>query len=203
MFLRIGDEMARATISKAMNAIVVSAAMSVPGIAESAPFPAPLLGKSVTLNFTINQQRKFEGRDEIISRALSVSLSIYISTAARAFSRELSDFTGGGGGQGGSSSVSDQAPDDSRSSSGDKRIVNFEHGTLLVDNHLVAGERRISITFDAGYGSCNARVTWSRPGDGGPIRMQIRSSGRRFEVVSVQTSVQSCSIMSGNVLGGQ
>jgi len=40
--------MARATISKAMNAIVVSAAMSVPGIAESAPFPAPLLGKSVT-----------------------------------------------------------------------------------------------------------------------------------------------------------
>src|SRR5258706_12383416 len=117
--------MARATISKAVNGVLLSAAMSVPGTAESAPFPAPLLGKSVTLNFTINQQRKFEGRDEIISRALSVSLSIYISTAARAFSRELSDFTGGGGGQGGSSSVSAQARDDSRSSSGVKRIVKF------------------------------------------------------------------------------
>jgi hypothetical protein len=194
--------MARATISKAVNGILLSVAMSAPGIAESAPFPAPLLGKSVTLNWTTNEQRKFEGTGEITFPAFSDSLRIYISTAGRAFSREVFVRTGGGGGQRGSSTVSDQAPDDSRSSSGDQRIVHFERGALLVDNHLIAGTRHISITFGADYGSCNARVTYDRPGDGGPIRRKL-INGRRYEVVSIQTSAPSCSIMSGNVLGEQ
>ena|SRR5216684_2681061 len=199
-FLRIGDEMVRAPISKAMNGVLLSAAMSVPGIAESAPFPAPLPGKSVTVNWTENQQRKFEDTGEVTFPTLSHSLRIYISTAGRAFTRQLTVSTGGRGGQRASPSVSDQAPDDSRSSNGDNRIVHFERDALLVNNHLIGGTRHISITFGAGYGSCNARVTYDRPGDGGPIRMQIRPSGRRYELVSIQTSVQSCSIMSGNVL---
>ncbi len=194
--------MVRAPISKAVNGILLSVAMSAPGVAEAAPLPEPLLGKSVTLNWTENQQRKFEGTGEIIFAAISDSLRIYISTAGRAFSREVFVRTGGGGGQRGSPSVSDQAPDDSRSSTGDQRIVHFEHGALLVDNHLIAGTRHISITFGAGYGSCNARVTYDRPGDGGPIRRKL-INGRRYELVSIQTSAPSCSIMSGNVLGEQ
>jgi hypothetical protein len=194
--------MVRATISKAVNGILLSAAMSVPSIAESVPFPAPLLGKSLTLSWTENQQRKFEGTGEITFPTLSDSLRIYISTAGRAFSREVFVRTGGGGGQRGGPSVSDQAPDDSRSSTGDQRIVHFEHGALLVDNHLVAGTRHISITFGAGYGGCNARVTYDRPGDGGPIRRKLLN-GRRYELVSIETSAPSCSIMSGNVLGEQ
>jgi len=194
--------MVRAPISKAVNGILLSVAMSAPGVAEAAPLPEPLLGKSVTLNWTENQQRKFEGTGEIIFAAISDSLRIYISTAGRAFSREVFVRTGGGGGQRGSPSVSDQAPDDSRSSTGDQRIVHFEHGALLVDNHLIAGTRHISITFGAGYGSCNARVTYDRPGDGGPIRRKL-INGRRYELVSIQTSAPSCSIRSGNVLGEQ
>jgi hypothetical protein len=192
--------MARATISKAVNGVLLSAAVSVPGIAESAPFPAPLLGKSVTLEWTTNEQRKFEGTGEVTFPTLSDSLRIYISTAGRAFSREVFVRTGGGGGQRGSPSVSDQAPDDSRSSTGDQRIVHFDRGALLADNHLIAGTRHISITFDAGYGSCNARVTYDRPGDGGPIRRKL-INGRRYELVSIQTSAPSCLITSGNVLG--
>jgi hypothetical protein len=192
--------MARATISKAVNGVLLSAAVSVPGVAESAPFPAPLLGKSVTLEWTTNEQRKFEGTGEVTFPTLSDSLRIYISTAGRAFSREVFVRTGGGGGQRGSPSVSDQAPDDSRSSTGDQRIVHFDRGALLVDNHLIAGTRQISITFDAGYGSCNARVTYDRPGDGGPIRRKL-INGRRYELVSIQTSAPSCLITSGNVLG--
>jgi hypothetical protein len=191
--------MVRAPISKTVNGILFSLAMSVPGIAETAPFPAPLLGKSVTLEWTTNEQRKFEDPGEVTFPTFSDSLRIYISTAGRAFSREVFVRTGGGGGQRGSPSVSDQAPDDSRSSTGDQRIVHFEHGALLVDNHLIAGMRHISITFGAGYGSCNARVTYDRPGDGGPIRRKLLN-GRRYELVSIQASVPSCSIMSGNVL---
>jgi hypothetical protein len=194
--------MARATILKAVKGILLSVAVSAAGVAEAAPLPAPLLGKSVTVSWTANEQRKFEGTGEITFPAFSDSLSIYISTAGRAFSREVFVRTDGSGGQRGSQSVSDQAPDDSRSSTGDQRIVHFEHGALLVDNRLVAGTRRISITFGAGYGSCNARLTYDRPGDGGPIRRKLLN-GRRYELVSIQTSAPSCSIMSGNVLGEQ
>ena len=81
--------------------------------------------------------------------------------------------------------------------------MHFEGGALLVDNPLIAGARRVSITFDVGYGSCNARVIFGREGGTGPIRQRSVLSGRRFEVVSIQTSAPSCSIMSGNVFGGQ
>jgi hypothetical protein len=201
--------MARAYIAKASNAIVVGALLLVSGIAESAPFPAPLLGKSVTVNWNTNRQQKFEGSDEVVLRVLSSSLRVYISTTGRAFSKELVAVTGGGGrgrgggGRGGGSFESDQAPDDSRNSTGGNRIVHFDGGALLVDSPFIAGARRISIIFDAGYGSCNARVIFGREGGSGPIRQRSVLSGRRFEVVSIQTSAPSCSIMSGNVFGGQ
>jgi hypothetical protein len=194
-----GTKLAHATILKVVNGILLSVAMSAPGIAEAAPFPEPLLGKSVTLNWNENQQRKFEDTGEVTFPTFSHSLGIYISTAGRAFTRELNVPTGGRGPRRGPF-VSDQAPDDSRSSTGDKRFVHFERGALLVDNHLIAGTRDISITFGPGYDSCNARVTYDRAADGGPVRMQIRPSGRRFELVSIQTSTPSCSIRSGNVL---
>jgi hypothetical protein len=201
--------MARMPISKAVSVIFFGAALSLPSIAESAPFPAPLLGKSVTVNWNTNRQQKFEGSDEVVLRVLSSSLRVYISTSGRAFSKELVAVTGGGGGRrsgrgggrGGGSFESDQAPDDSRNSTGGNRIVHFEGGALLVDNPLIAGARRISITFDAG--SCNARVIFGREGGTGPIRQRSVLSGRRFEVVSIQTSAPSCSITSGNVFGGQ
>ena len=203
--------MARAPISKAVNGILLSAAVSVPSIAESAPFPAPLVGKSLTVNWNTNRQQKFEGSDEVVLRVLSSSLRVYISTSGRAFSKELVAVAGGGGGRrsgrgggrGGGSFESDQAPDDSRNSTGGNRIVHFDGGALLVDSPFIAGARRISITFDAGYGNCSARVIFGREGGTGPIRQRSVLSGRRFEVVSIQTSAPSCSIMSGNVFGGQ
>jgi hypothetical protein len=201
--------MAWAAISKAANAIILGVALSGPGIAETAPFPAPLLGKSVTVKWTANRQQRFEGSDEIVFRSISDSLRVYISTTGRAFSKEAVVFSGSGGGRRGGrgrvggSFESDQAPDDSRSSTGATRIVHFEGDALLVDSPLIAGARRVSITFDAGYGSCNARVIVGREGGTGPIRARSPVNGRRFEVVSVQTSAPSCAIASGNVFGEQ
>jgi hypothetical protein len=194
----------RAALSKAVNAILLSVALSIPGNAVSAPFPAPLLGKSVTVNWTANRQQRFEGSDEIVFRVLRGSLNVYISTAGRAFTKELVVFNGGGSGQRGGGSVeSDQAPDDSRNSTGGRYIVHFEGGALLVDSPYIAGSRRVSIAFDAGYGSCNARVVFSREGDTGLIRMRSAINGRRFDVMSIQTSAPSCSVKSGNVFGAQ
>jgi hypothetical protein len=203
--------MARATLSKVANAIVLGAALSMPGGAQSAPFPTPLLGKSVTVDWTSNRQQIFEGSDEIVSRSFSSSLRIYVSTAGRPFTKEAIVVTGAGGrgsrnpfGRGGGRTAeSIQAPDDIRSSTGANRIVHFESGALLVDNPLMAGARRVSITFDAAYTSCKARVTWGRESGTGPIRQRSWINGRRFETVSIQTSTPTCSVTSGNVFGAQ
>jgi hypothetical protein len=135
-------------------------------------------------------------------RSFSSSLRIYISSAGRAFTKEGVVVTGGGRG-GGPAAESVQAPDDARNSRGGNHIVHFEGGALLVDNPLIAGARRISITFDAAYTSCKANVTWGREGGAGPIRQRSWINGRRFEVVSIQTSTPTCSVVSGNVFGGQ
>jgi len=205
---------ARGHISKALNAIFAAVLSLAPGLAEAAPFPPPLLGKSVTISWTTTRQQRFEGSDDIAFRAFSNTLNIYISSAGRAFSKERVVLAGGGGGRRGGgfgggggrfgrTAESEQAPGDSRSSTGGNRVVHFEGGALLVDNPLIAGARRVAITFDAGYGSCNARVIFGREGGTGPIRQRSMLSGRRFEVVSVQTSTPSCSVMSGNVFGGE
>ncbi len=200
-----------ARASNAVFAVLIGAALSAPEPAESAPFPPQLLGKSMTVNWTTARQQIFEGRDDVVFRGLSSSLRIYISTAGRAFSKEAVVVTRGGGGgwrhggRGGGfrggSFESDQAPDDSRNSTGGNRIVHFEGGALMVDSPMIAGARRVSITFDTGYSSCNARVIFGREGGSGPIRARSALSRRRFEVVSIQTSTPSCSITSGNVFG--
>ncbi len=86
---------------------------------------------------------------------------------------------------------------------GGKYVVHFEGGALQVDSPLIAGARRISIMFDAAYTSCTARVIWGREGGTGPIRQRSWITGRRFEVLSVQSSTPSCTLTSGNVLGGE
>jgi hypothetical protein len=200
---------------EAVYAVLVTAVLSAPVVAESAPFPPQLLGKSVAVNWTTTRQQVFEGSDEVVFRAFSSSLRVYISTAGRAFSKESFVITAGGGGRWGGrgrggggralrgrSSESEQAPDDSRNAWGGNRIVHFEGGALLVDSPLIAGARRVSIAFDAVYGSCNARVVHGREGGTGAIRQRSVLSGQRFEVVSIQTSTPTCSITSGNVFGG-
>src|SRR6266853_1231507 len=190
-----------ARVSKAVCAVLITAASPAPGLAESGPFPSQLLGKSVTVNWLSNRRQIFEGSDEIVFRALSSSLRIYVSTAGRAFTKEVVVRHDGGGGRRTGESI--QAPDDPRNSTGGNRIAHFESRALLVDSPLMAGARRVSITFDSGYTGCKARVIWGREGGTGPIRQRGMLGPRRFEVVSIQTSTPQCSVTSGNIFGGQ
>jgi hypothetical protein len=192
---------------KAACALIISGVLPV-GIAEAAAsFPAPLLGNSITVKWTANRQQKFDGSDEIVFRALSSSLQIYISTTGRAFSKESVFFSGPGdrsrGGRPVSGSFQDnRAPDDS-ADTGRTNIVHAEGGALVVDRQMVEGARRISITFDPAYGSCQARVILGREGGAGALRGKSAMNGQHFEVVSIDISPPSCSITPGNVFGGE
>jgi hypothetical protein len=190
-------------------AILIGGVLSAPGMAEAATFPAPLLGKSVTVNWTASRQQKFEGMNEVVFRSVSTSMQVYISTAGRAFTKESIYSSGGGrggrsGGRGfGSSFQGEQGPGDARSSVGRNDVVHMEGGALVLDRKMIEGARRISITFDAGYGSCTARVIMGREGGTGALWGRNPINGRRFEIVSVDNGTPSCSVASGNVFGGE
>jgi hypothetical protein len=201
------------TVSKAAFALVLSAALAGPGIAHAATFPSPLLGKSVTVNWTENRQQKLEDSGQTVFRSVSISLQVYISSAGRAFTKQSVSSAGGGashrGGPGmgrgfGSSFQEDQAPGDATSSLGrSNEVVHMEGGALAVDRQMRAGARRIVVTFDGGYTSCNARVILGREGGTGALRGRNPVNGMRFEIVSVNIATPSCSVASGNVFGAQ
>ena|SRR5579871_4988638 len=188
-------------------ASVIGGVLSAPGITAAATFPAPLLGKSVSVNWTASRQQKFEGMNDVVFRAVSTSMQVYISTAGRIFTKESIHSSGrggrGGGGGFGSSFQGEQGPDDARSSVGRSDVVHMEGDALVVDRKMIEGARRISITFDAGYFNCTARVIMGREGGTGTLRGRNPINGRRFEILSVDNGTPSCSITSGNVFGGQ
>ncbi len=192
------------------NAVLVTALLSAPTSVEAAVFPAPLLGNSVIVSWTGSMQMVFAGSDQVVSRNGSAELSVYISTAGRAFSKMFRTSSGGGGGPGGGrrgggrgvrTMESEQGPGDRTTSMGGSRVVHFEGGALLVENRMISGARRIAITFDSGYGSCSARLIFGKEG-GAALRARA-FNGRPYEVVSLQTSTPTCSIKPGNVFGAQ
>lgn len=73
----------------------------------------------------------------------------------------------------------------------------MDGGSPVVDKKMIEGARRVSTTFDAGYGSCNARVIVGRVGGAGALQGRNPDNGRRLEIMSTP----SCSVVSGNVFG--
>ena len=208
--------MPHTSVTKAALAIILGGTLSLPSMADGATFPAPVLGKSVTVSWTANRQQKFEGTDEVVSRSVSTSLQVYISTAGRAFTKESVASSGGarmgsmgrGGGAGGrgrhgTSFQAEQAPGDPSATIGGNNVVHMDGGSLAVDKKMIEGARRVSITFDAGYGSCNAHVIVGREGGAGSLQGRNPVNGRRFEIMSVDIATPSCSVVSGNVFGGE
>jgi hypothetical protein len=185
---------------------VLGGALCGPAFAAEPVFPAPLLGKSVTLAWTVNRQQRFDGSEAIVSRKLDITLQIYVSTAGRPFSKEQISVSGVGGALGGTRPIkgdlkTTQAPGD-RGDPERANIVHFEGGALVADRQLAEGARRISITFDADYRSCKAEVIIGREAGAGPIRMK-GISGRYFEVVSSMGTVPACAVTAGNVFGSE
>jgi hypothetical protein len=165
-------------------------------IAEGAPLPEPLFGKSVIVRWSNDRLNRFEG-GRTAHVVFTSELAVYISTTGRAFTRYLVV----SGKRGDRSGQALQSPVDSATSAGGSLVVRFEGGTLLVDTKLISGARRVAISFDSGYGRCSATVSFGREG-GAPIRATDLISGKRFEVISTRTSVPVCSIRSGNVFDG-
>ena len=155
------------------------------------PAPARLVGRSITVHWT-------ENRDQIdvtVNRHRSLSapqtLIVYVSSAGRVFSRLT--YAGARG------ASSDQTAGSADATGYGARQVLFNNGTMQVTNAFKGGARQITVTADAGWSSCSARVVYAHDQTGRPMR-QINLRGHVQQLISVSISGTSCEISEGNAL---
>jgi hypothetical protein len=161
------------------------------GTANASAFPKELNGNSVVVSWVETLERNVPERN-VRSRLISYSLSIYISTSGRPFSRLMR-----AGGPAGYSDVTGRSPSDASSGA----TVHFDGRQLLSDTLLVSGARRVAVDFDAGYRSCSARVIVGRQG-GAKSTTEKGMRGGTIEILRTESSTPTCSIRTGNVFGG-
>lgn len=164
--------------------------------ANAAP-PAQLKGKSVVINWSETRQQRDERPDGTWTpvRAIGAThtLSIYVSTAGRVFSRQTNRTNAGSGtteqvaGEGGGSFPT--------------RVPSFTGQTMTIIGESRGGARRTVVDFDAGFASCSARTATAFE-SGQTSRSVSPITKRKVEIVSVAAGSASCALQNGNVMGG-
>jgi hypothetical protein len=160
----------------------------------AASAPEQLKGKSIVVSWTESRQQKNVGWNNFRTVNASHQLSIYISTKGRVFSRQTNSTRAGTGsteqvaGEGGGGPYSTRTP-------------SFGGQSMTVIGENKGGARRAVIDFDASFTSCKAKA--STAFEAGKTSVSFSPiTHQRVEIKSVITSGESCSIQSGNVLGG-
>jgi hypothetical protein len=177
-------------ISVVAIACLVAAPTAVPAAAPS----APLYGKSVVISWSETRQQRDVGQLNFRSVAAQQNLSIYVSSAGRVFSRFVLQ-TGRGTG------ASEQVAGGDNAGS---RVPSFQgRSMILFAPFRSGGMRRVVVDFDAGFGSCNARVGYARESGHATSIGYSRITQKLIEVQAIEVGGASCSVQNGNVFGGQ
>jgi hypothetical protein len=161
--------------------------------ANAASAPDALKGKSVVLTWTETRQQRNVGEPSFYSVNASRSLSIYVSTAGRVFSRATSSTRSGSG-------TIEQAPGEGGGAY-PTRTALFGGQTMTLIGETKGGARRTLIEFDASFASCSARVALAFQSGKTSVSLSLITK-KYVEIKSVTMSGTSCSVKSGNVLAG-
>ena len=154
--------------------------------------PAALRGKSITLSWTEQRLERNPATQQQRSRATPFTFIVYVSSADRAFSRLTSGNVGSSDQGGGSKDAKAFAT----------RVVSFAGQRMTASNTFISGgARQIAASFDAAFSGCTGSVVIGRSGSG-PIKQKLMDGGVT-ELLSVSVGSVSCSVSSGNALGGQ
>jgi hypothetical protein len=161
--------------------------------AHAAGAPEALKGKSVILTWTEARQQRVVGQPNFYSVNGSVSLSLYISTAGRVFSRRTNSTRAGSG-------TIERAPAEGGGVR-PTRAALFGGQTMTLIGETKGGAYRHVIEFDASFASCSARVALAF--QSGKTSIALSPIIHKYvEVKSVTVSGISCSVKAGNVLAG-
>jgi hypothetical protein len=176
-------------MSLARLAAALMLMLAITGPADAAP--AQLRGKSITLSWTEQRVERNPATQQQRSVGTPFTFIVYVSTADRAFSRLTAGNTGSSDQGGGSKDAKAFAT----------RVVNFAGQRMTASNTFIGGgARQIAVTFDAGFSGCTGNVIIGRSGSG-PIKQKLMS-GAVIELLSASVGSVSCSVSSGNALGG-
>lgn len=158
-----------------------------PTVTMAAP-PSPLMGKSVVVNWSETRSQRNVGETEWRSVNASHSLSVYISTAGRAFTRQVNTTKKGSG-------TLDRV-------AGEGNVhTSFDGQSMTVIRENRGGARCIIVRFDGGFTGCTASA--GRGFESGKTSFSTSPiTGKRIEVRSTSVGGVSCSVQAGNVLGG-
>jgi hypothetical protein len=157
---------------------------------HAAGAPDALRGKSVILSWSETRQQRHVGEPSFYPYNASVSLTVYVSTAGRVFSRRTTSTRAGAG-------TIERAPG---GSAGQGKAL-FGGQTMTLIGVTMGGAYRTSVDFDASFTSCSGRVVLAFQSGRTSITLSPISK-RYLEIKSTTVSGMSCSIRAGNVLAG-
>jgi hypothetical protein len=180
-----------------LAALVVASAISgiaLPGPASAQIAPAELRGKSVTATWTENRMQRTGDQKEFVPRSFSQTLSVYISSEGRAFTKRTVVNTNGKRKLTGSASTVGE-------NAGGGQVSQLRGHTLTVMTRFEGGARMARIDFDQSFSSCTATVILGRENGGGVARGRALDNGKPLEIASTTVSGTSCSLQNGNVFG--
>ena len=157
--------------------------------------PAGLYGKSVVVGWTENRMQTTDRSATPVAKTAQGHLSVYVSDKGRAFSRVSMAVDRGRRGTG-------YGQRDAVQGEGSARSVSFSGNSMTVAAPRGdAGALMIRVTFDSGFQGCSAKVISGKSGGAGFTRVHSMVTGGTYDMYSIQTSGESCSIQSGNVFG--
>jgi hypothetical protein len=153
--------------------------------------PEALKGKSIILTWTEVRQQRVVGEPDFHTINGSVSVTLYISTAGRIFSRRTDSVRGRSGSR-------ERAPDDAGvRTSGD----HFRDQTLTLISESKGRASRIAIEFDESFSNCRARVEVTF--QSGKTEVTLSPIIHKYiEIKSVAVNGVNCSVNAGNALAG-
>lgn len=163
----------------------------VPVAAQSAP--ESLRNKSFVVNWIAKRSLRVVGEGDFRDTLIPFTLSVYVSSAGRPFSRITATPRRSGSAEAVGTSGA--------SYSGGSRQVRFSGSTIeIIASAQSGGARRVTISVSGG--ACSASVVVGRDvGGDGVIRAKSLASGKAIEIRSVEITGTSCSVRDGNVFG--
>ena len=156
--------------------------------------PPQLLNKTIQLNWSTQVvQRGPDG--QIVRPRIDSTHTIYVSSAGRLFARASRENR-----KLGLKKSGDFGPDATANKSGEARGLRLTGNALVGNVAFAAGAVQITATFDSSFSSCSLNVVYGK--EGGRARRR-GLDGVMYDIESLTTTSQSCSLREGNPFAGQ
>jgi hypothetical protein len=179
------------------KSLIAGPLMIVATTAWPADAPRQLFGKTIEMGW--NEYRVQRCDDGEMKRGhTSSSLLVYVSENGRLFTR-----LNRRGGRGANSTDADPEGGSQRSGTGAANNLNssFEGSTLVIQNAMRSGARRIQAAFDASFSGCSLQVRFGKEGE---AELRHRTmDGKMCNIISTDVSRNTCAIRAGNLVGGR